>query len=313
MATHDLAITTHRFSIVEVPLATAVGVYAGGLIASAALAAFAAPLPGALLYGSLLVVALSHFLFLTSATAAPGADIKTRIPMVVLYKGTKSSRLIRVSASLDIDGDQPAVIPPLDIDGDQPAVTPTCVPGAVLLVFALVSMAGLLAITMPMSEIARAYRPIVLGVPLAVGVALAVRMIGLSMTPAIVRHQLAIALTGIPFGLLAYLVARPDPITASAISIGGLILFGGILQEVTFRGLVHRHLSDIWPRAGLFLGAAIFASTYLGSRSVGLVAVMILMGVALGWFVDRTGSLIGVAAAQSLVAVGCLVIWPSVF
>lgn len=64
--------------------------------------------------------------------------------------------------------------------------------------------------------------------------------------------QLAIALIGIPLGLMEYSILRPEPIipqltpgavvTASVI----LIIFTGFTEELTFRGVMKRATDDLF-------------------------------------------------------------------
>jgi membrane protease YdiL (CAAX protease family) len=127
---------------------------------------------------------------------------------------------------------------------------------------------------------------------------------------------MAIALSGTPLSALAYLILQPPPLIPAlspqdlAISALILLLFVGVTEEVTFRGLLQDILLRVFPRSGLLWSAFAFAMLYLGSLSPGYVLVMAAVGLFFGWCVYRTGALWGVVAAHTALVVGMACVWP---
>lgn len=83
-----------------------------------------------------------------------------------------------------------------------------------------------------------------------------------------------------------------------------LLFLSGALEEVVYRGAVQGALERIAQRASVPWTAALSAAMVLGSRSPAAVAFSGLAGLALGWAVRRTGSILGVAVARGLLFAG---------
>jgi uncharacterized protein len=129
--------------------------------------------------------------------------------------------------------------------------------------------------------------------------------------------QLQIALAGIPLGLSAYVILRPDEAAAvgSAGWVAGfpvLIVFAGLALELVFRGLIQSCLADVFGRSAIVLSSVLFAATFLGSDSAGYALFMGLVGGVFGWSFQRTGSIVGISLAHGLLYVGLLLVWPAI-
>jgi membrane protease YdiL (CAAX protease family) len=186
---------------------------------------------------------------------------------------------------------------------------------------ALVPLAGILALALPVDTVDPMLWPLIAVVPLLVGVKqmaerLGLRRRDLGLVAGERRVQILIASTGVPLGLAATVVLDPlpDPDGWAAL-VGGAIVVGvfvGAAEELVLRGLLQPLLvRAIGPR-GIAWTAALSASLYAGSRSPAIVAAA--GGLALGFGVLRhhTGSIAGVAVAHGLLVAGALVIWPQV-
>src|SRR3989442_10000484 len=122
-----------------------------------------------------------------------------------------------------------------------------------------------------------------------------------------VVQQSAIALTGIPLGLVEFLILRPQAwiaaLTFSSLALGGLVIFfaTGFSEELIFRAiLLKRALEGLGMRGGLLYGTAIFASLHIFFlNGVDLVFVF-AVGLFYGLIVLKTRNLWGVILSHSL-------------
>lgn len=131
--------------------------------------------------------------------------------------------------------------------------------------------------------------------------------------------QAAIALSGLPLGLGAYLILRPAPLVADFDAVGlvigaiSLVVFAGFLAEFIFRGLLLQTAREVFGRpAAIVASSLLFATLYVGSFSLPFLILIGLMGIGFAYGADKTGSLWGVTVAHSLMAVGLILVWPAV-
>jgi membrane protease YdiL (CAAX protease family) len=127
---------------------------------------------------------------------------------------------------------------------------------------------------------------------------------------------IAVALSGIPLGLLAYFLADPPEFprgVGMVLAVPVVFVFAGVLEELLFRGLVQRVLTGRFGTAGVVLADLLFVAAYLPTRDVGLILVMAVAGLGFGFHVRRTGGLASVAVAHGLLAAGALVVWPALW
>jgi membrane protease YdiL (CAAX protease family) len=159
------------------------------------------------------------------------------------------------------------------------------------------------------------------GLPLLAGAVLAVRLVEepvreLHLRLDRPRRDAAVALAGLPAGLLGYLLLGPAPLLAHPSAVGYfslaviLVVFGGLLEELVFRGLVQSaaiHSFDD-PLLGVCFAAALSTALYWGSGSIPYMLLMGSMSCALGVAVLRGASLWGVALSHGsmLVAMALL-------
>jgi uncharacterized protein len=131
-------------------------------------------------------------------------------------------------------------------------------------------------------------------------------------------QQLGIGICGVPLGLVAFLIFRPHPLgthpSTARIVWGSLIVvvFVAFLEEVIFRGLLQDALTDLYGRSGIVWSSLLFAVAYLGVHPPAYVPFAAAVGLAFGWVVERTASLVGVILAHGLLAVGLILVWPRV-
>ncbi len=196
--------------------------------------------------------------------------------------------------------------------------------GRALPVLALVPLLRILSLTVPATRVPQIYWPVMVGIPLLIGVALTIRLVGFSRTTLGLSAgpwlpQLLIALSGLPLSVAAFFILRPKPLgprlDLGELALGALILliFAGFLEEIVFRGMLLQVADETLGRAGVFYSSALFTAMYLGSLSAGYVVFMGLVGLFFGWCVNRTKSIWGVVLAHSLLSIGMALIWPFVW
>jgi hypothetical protein len=177
-----------------------------------------------------------------------------------------------------------------------------------LAALALVPLARLLSLVAPLGDVAPAYWNAIAAVPLGVALVTTTRALGLTraqlgLVRAALGPQLAIAATGVPLGLLAYLALRPAaPLAAPAVA---AIVGAAVVEEVLFRGTLQQ-------ASGAVVSAVAYAVLAIAGGSAAYVAVAALAGAWFSYAVARRRCLWGVLGAHALAAAGAAVVWPIV-
>jgi membrane protease YdiL (CAAX protease family) len=188
---------------------------------------------------------------------------------------------------------------------------------------ALAPLLRLLSLTIPNRHIADIWWYAMVGAPLLLAVFPAGRVVpvswpGLRIRRMDVRSQMPIALIGVPLGIAAYEILKPDAVISplgAASAVGGsviLIVFAALPEELVFRGLIQGAAREVFGPLGLLIVSVLSAGLYIGSESVAYVAFMGAVALALSFEVDRTGLIWGAIVARSLIDIGLLLAWPAV-
>ena len=183
-----------------------------------------------------------------------------------------------------------------------------------LLVLALVPTGRITALALTVdSSGAGAYA--LAGLPLAVAVGWLLKDLGYRRPDVRRRpswHAAAVASSGIPLGAVVHGVLELPAADGLPVVLAAplVFVFVGVLEELLYRGLVQRALTEASGTAGVVLADVLFTAAYLPTRDAGLVLVMAVLGLASGWYVHRTRGLAAVAVAHGLLAAGALVVWP---
>lgn len=187
----------------------------------------------------------------------------------------------------------------------------------VLVALTLVPLLRILSLTMPIGELSQPYAYVFTGVPILLATLLAARALHSSQLWTLLRRrseQGLVALTGIPLGVVAYVIIRPQPIetgwVAIVVTCVGLVLFSAAVEELLFRGVLQNALYAAFGRVGVLGSTVLFAAVYLGARPVGYAAFAGVMGLLFTWFSFRTRSLLGVVLSHAIVNLSAVVIWP---
>jgi membrane protease YdiL (CAAX protease family) len=194
----------------------------------------------------------------------------------------------------------------------------------VLPAVALLPLMRLLSLTMPapalvpISWVALAGAPLLLAVSTAARLAyLTVRDMGLATPPrgwlglAVIAVSIPVGLCLAPFVPAGVAHSAQSPVTAGLAALG-LVACAAIPEELIFRGvlqpLVVRRLGSI----GVVLVAVVHATTYAGTGSALVMALMGGMSLVYGLEVARSGSLWPPLVGHSLLTVCSAVVAPLV-
>ncbi|MEA2254279.1 MAG: protease family protein [Solirubrobacteraceae bacterium] len=191
-----------------------------------------------------------------------------------------------------------------------------------LVALALLPLAAILAVAMPIAEVPVALWPALVGVPMLLATAMAARRLGFSramlgLAAPAWRVQGRVAAAGVPLGLIAYLVLRPSQIVphAGVLAVAGAALavglFAGGVEELLMRGLLQPLLVRVDGARGVGWTAALSATLYAGTRSAAAVALAGGLSLVAGGIARRTRSIAGVGLGHALLVAGALVVWPA--
>ena len=128
--------------------------------------------------------------------------------------------------------------------------------------------------------------------------------------------DLAIGVVGVFAGLAGYYLLRPAPLLANPSALGYaamvviLFLFGGVLEELVFRGLVQNAAANVFggQLRGAVFAAALETALYSGSGSIPYALLVGGVGFVFGWALTRRLSLWGVALSHGLMLVTMAVV-----
>jgi len=119
--------------------------------------------------------------------------------------------------------------------------------------------------------------------------------------------QLAIAMTGIPFGLLEYSILAPRPwisaLSVNAFLAGAVVIFfaTGLSEELIFRGILLRHaVAGLGEGEGLLYVTAIFTSLHIYFLNSWDLVFVFAVGLFYGIAVLKTKNLWGAILSHSL-------------
>ncbi len=193
-----------------------------------------------------------------------------------------------------------------------------------LLALALAPLVRVVGLALPLARLPLPVWSGLAALTLLVAGGVAARRCGLDRRELALRRgllvqQVGIGLLGMPIGVLAYLLVPPvflvepgmEPallvVAALALVGGGAtieFLFRGVLQGAAIRCLGH------W---GVLYTAGVYAALHLSDRSPGNLVLALGLGLGFGWLVQRTGSLLGVGLAHSLLALVAYLVLPWLF
>ncbi len=191
----------------------------------------------------------------------------------------------------------------------------------ILPALALVPLLRILSLTVPVRQAPRIEWYFMIGAPLLIAVWMTIRLLKLTRDQIGLQRrvsflQIRIGLSGLLLGLVAYLILRPQLLTAyfdlGTVVLGSVILtiFSGFTEELMFRGVLQQTATEIFGGAGILVGSILFGAMAIGTMSLTYAVYIGLVGAYLGWVVKRTDSIWGAVIAHSLLNISMLFIWP---
>jgi len=188
----------------------------------------------------------------------------------------------------------------------------------------LAPLIRIISLSVPLASFPRYVWYIIVNVPVLVATVAMMRVQGIGFKDAGVkfgkpREVAWIALTGIPFGFIDYLILRPESL-ATGLSFSGVLLLAlglglstGFVEELVFRGLMQPRAVELFgERRGLVGVAAVFASLHIGWLSPVDLVFVFSVGLFYGFMTLRTGNIIGVTLSHGLTNVVLFLVAPAI-
>jgi membrane protease YdiL (CAAX protease family) len=190
-----------------------------------------------------------------------------------------------------------------------------------LVALALAPMIRLVSLSLPLGVLTATGGWALTGGTLFVAAFTAIRVLELTrgelaLRLGVPRTQLIIGLLGFPIGTLSYMVLRPLPLLPSldwqvvAVPAAVLLVCGGFLEELIFRGILQTTAYDVLGWWGVAFVALVSTALSLGFLSAEYSALVLVVSLLFGWIVVRTGSLLGVSLAHGIACVMLFLVVP---
>jgi len=189
-----------------------------------------------------------------------------------------------------------------------------------------------LVLTLPLfeSEVLQIWQYPIIYTPLLAAAVVLVNILGYKFREIGVKFgflpiQLAIALTGLGFGVVEYLILKPESmvteLTFQTVWLPALLLLlaTGLVEEFIFRGVLQRSATEAFGGWGIVYVSYLFAILHIGwiqaesQFAVYDVAFVFVVALFFGWIVKKTGSLFGVTLAHGLTNIILFIVAPFYF
>ncbi len=194
-------------------------------------------------------------------------------------------------------------------------------------VIALLSLLRLLSVTVPIKQVLPLYWHGIVSIPLLISAVLVARRLNLTPNALGIKNpfspdrrtaqalpQIAIALTGIPLGLVGYWLYKPALVVPSSAWMlalaAALVIFAACVEEFIARGIAQRAAVEAFGQIGILLAALLFTVLYLGTLSPPYIFFVLLASIFWGWCREHSRGLWGVMGAHSLTGILMLIILP---
>ena len=189
---------------------------------------------------------------------------------------------------------------------------------------ALVPLVRIASLGMPLAGIPQIWWYPAIYVPLITAAVILIRILRYRMdqvglTFGWLPIQVAVALTGIAFATVEYLILVPEAMVAEltwqAVWLPALIilLFTGFGEEFIFRGVLQHSAVEAFGWWGIVYISLLFAILHIGLFSWIDVIFVFVVAMFFGWVVKKTGSLFGVTLAHGITNVMLFFIAPFFF
>ena len=185
----------------------------------------------------------------------------------------------------------------------------------------LVPLLRILSLTLPLNHFPLIYWYLWPSIPMLAALTLVVRRLNWTWSEVGITRpnwcfQLLVASSGPVIGLIHYFILKPEPLietlTLRQALWPALILLAatGFVEELIFRGVIQRALTEVvGGLAGLYV-AALYAMLNMGYQSALNLLFVFAASLFFSWIVARTHTLLGVALAHGLANLGLFLVWP---
>lgn len=190
-----------------------------------------------------------------------------------------------------------------------------------LLALCLAPLTRILSLSMPLAQFSPIYWYLIIYPPLFLAAWVAMRRLNLTaretgLTAQKLPLQLVVGLTGFIFGVMEYLILRPEPLISrlywGEVLLPAFVLLAGtgFVEEFVFRGVVQQASMKALGGWGLPYVALLFAILHLIHHSAIDIAFVFAIALFFGWVVNRTGSLLGVTLSHGITNIILYLILP---
>jgi len=202
------------------------------------------------------------------------------------------------------------------------ALRPSGNPSSLFLSLSLAPLIRIVSLSLPLAYFPRYAWYLVAGLAVLLAALTLMRVEGLGfrevgVTLSSPLAQVAVGLTGIPFGIIEYYILRPEPLAVgslfeNALLAVALIFFTGFAEELVFRGVMQRSAVEAFGwKAGLLGVSVVFSILHMGWLSTLDVLFVFTIGLFFGFIAFKTGSIIGVSLSHGLTNVILFLLMPT--
>jgi uncharacterized protein len=187
-----------------------------------------------------------------------------------------------------------------------------------------VPMTRILSLSMPVVGVSRLDSYLGVAIPLLITAVMSARVMGFRWTEVGLNLrqlplQIMIAPAGLMFGYIYYLILKPIPLITELvwpdILLQSLIIIvsTGFTEELIYRGILQRAATKIMGRFSIIYIAGLYAALHIGWREPLNPICAFILSLFLGWMIEKTRSLLGIALCHGLTNVMLLLIMPFLF
>jgi len=179
----------------------------------------------------------------------------------------------------------------------------------------------ILSVSMPLAKFPLIYWYLITSIPLFAAAFVIVKVLGFSWASLGLNRrrlllQIPIAAVGLVLGFTEYAILRPQPLSAGLTiqQFWGpaliLLVCTGFAEELFFRGVLQKAAMEALGGPGLLYVALLFAVLHIGYKSILDLVFVFAVGYLFGWFVKKTGSIVGVTFAHGLTNILLFLVMP---
>ncbi len=194
-----------------------------------------------------------------------------------------------------------------------------------ILPLALVPLIRIISLSIPLANIPQVWCYPIIYAPLLIAAFQVMRLLGYRLEQVGLnfkqfRIQLAVAITGLVFGISEYFILTEEakitaPVLQETWLLSAFLLLActGFVEELIFRGVLQRSAVAAFGWWGIVYVSLLFAVVHLIHRSVIDIAFVFIVALFFGWIVKKTGSLLGVTLSHGIANIVLFLVAPVLF